>query len=209
MSDILEEIKREKIVAIIRASSSENIVRTVESLYQGGIRLIEVTMNTPGALNAIEKLKTLKPDLHIGAGTVLDAESAVAAVRSGAEFLLAPTFDERAVQAANRYGVPLIPGVFTPTEALRAYESGAKMVKIFPIRSLGPDYLKDIKGPLPFIMTMVVGGISIDNISKYLKAGACSAGIGSSLVDNQLIKTGNYDEVERRAEQFVQVAKSI
>lgn len=209
MSDILEEIKREKIVAIIRASSSENIMRTVESLYQGGIRLVEVTMNTPGALDAIGKLKTLKGDLHIGAGTVLDAESAVAAIRSGAKFLLAPTLDERAIRAANRYGVPLIPGVLTPTEALRAYEFGAKMVKIFPIRSFGPDYLKDIKGPLPFIQTMVVGGVSIDNISKYLKAGACSAGIGSSLVDNQLIETGNYDEIERRAKQFVQAAKSI
>lgn len=208
MSDIMQELKKEKIVAIIRTSSSENIVQTVESLYRGGIRFVEVTLNTPGALSVIENLKALQPNLRIGAGTVLDTESAVSAIQHGAEFLLAPTLDEKSIQAANRYGVPLIPGVFTPTEALRAYEAGAKMVKVFPVRQLGPTYLKDLAGPLPFISTMAVGGLNIENISEYLEAGASSAGIGSSLVDNKLVAEGNFEAIEKRAQQFVQAAKT-
>lgn len=207
MSDILKEIEKEKIVAIIRASTSENIVQTVERLYEGGIRFVEVTLNTPGALNMIEKLKALHKDLHIGAGTVLDAESVVSSIQHGAAFLLAPTLDEKSIQAASRYGVPLIPGVYTPTEALRAYEAGAKVVKVFPVRQLGPTFLKDIAGPLPFIRTMAVGGITIENISEYLNAGASSVGIGSSLVDNKLVEQGNFDAIEERARQFVQAAK--
>ena len=207
MSDILGRIKKEKIVAIIRASSSENIVQTVESLYKGGVRFVEVTLNTPGALNIIDKLKALHSDLYIGAGTVLDAESAVSSIQHGAEFLLAPTLDEKSIRAANRYGVPLIPGVYTPTEILRAYEAGAKMVKIFPVRQLGPTYIKDLTGPLPFISTMAVGGINVENISEYLKAGAGSVGVGGSLVDHKLVEQGNYEAIEERARQFVQAAK--
>lgn len=207
MSDILEMINQEKIVAIIRTSSPENIVQTVESLYQGGVRFVEVTLNTPGALNIIQELKALQPDLHIGAGTVLDSESVVTSIHHGAEFLLAPTLDENSIQAANRYGIPLIPGVYTPTEALRAYEMGAKTIKIFPVQQLGPSYIKDLNGPLPFISKMVVGGITVENISEYLEAGVSSFGIGSSLVNNKLVEEGNFDEIERRARAFVQAVK--
>lgn len=208
MKSVIDRISEEKIVSIIRAESTENLLSTVNSLYKGGIRMVEVTMNTPGALKGIEELKALYPELIIGAGTVLDSETAVLSIMAGASFLLAPTLNRKTIEAANRYDVPLIPGVFTPTEALTAYEYGAKMVKIFPIRKLGPDFLKDLKGPLPFIQTMAVGGISLENAKNYLDAGATSIGVGSSLVDDEVVKKGNFEEIERRACHFVEIANN-
>ncbi|WOV88091.1 bifunctional 4-hydroxy-2-oxoglutarate aldolase/2-dehydro-3-deoxy-phosphogluconate aldolase [Sporosarcina oncorhynchi] len=209
MKTIMEEITEEKIVAIIRSESTENLIKTVDSLYKGGIRVVEVTLNTPGALKGIENLKALYPNLIIGAGTVLDSETARMSILSGASFLLAPTLSQKTIETANRYDVPLIPGVFTPTEALAAYEYGSKMVKIFPIRKLGPAFITDLNGPLPFIRTMAVGGISLENAKEYLDAGATSLGIGSSLVDDNLVRKGNFEEIERRAKRFVEIAKEV
>ncbi|WP_102272510.1 bifunctional 4-hydroxy-2-oxoglutarate aldolase/2-dehydro-3-deoxy-phosphogluconate aldolase [Cytobacillus massiliigabonensis] len=205
----LDEIKREKLVAIIRSHSSEGLENTVRSLYQGGIRAVEITMNTPGALNGIERVKQLYPDLLIGAGTVLDSETARLAILSGASFLLTPTLKHQTIEIANRYNTPIIPGVLTPTEALTAYEYGAKMVKIFPVSHFGPKYLTDLKGPLPFIETMAVGGISLDNVHTYFKAGANSVGIGSTLVNDQLVQQGDFGEIEKRAAQFVESVKNF
>ncbi|MFC0273385.1 bifunctional 4-hydroxy-2-oxoglutarate aldolase/2-dehydro-3-deoxy-phosphogluconate aldolase [Metabacillus herbersteinensis] len=204
-TNTLEEIRRTKLVAIIRSHSSEGIENTVRSLYKGGIRAVEITMNTPGALNGIEKVKEQYPDLLIGAGTVLDAETARLAILSGASFLLAPTLNKRTIETANRYNVPMIPGVLTPTEALAAYEYGVKMVKIFPISHLGPKYLSDLKGPMPFIETMAVGGISLDNAGDYVKAGASALGIGSTLVNDKLVQQGDFTEIEKRAARFVEI----
>lgn len=205
----LEEIKRAKLVAIIRSHSSEGLENTVRSLYQGGIRVIEITLNTPGALSGIERLKQTFPELLIGAGTVLDSESARLAIISGAGFLLTPTLKKETIETAKYYQVPIIPGVMTPTEVLTAYEYGAKMVKIFPIRTLGPKYLTDLKGPLPFVETMAVGGVSLENAGDYLKAGAHCLGIGSSLVDEKLVQQGDFTEIERRAASFVEIVHTV
>lgn len=209
MDGVFETIKEEKIVAIIRASSSENIEEVVKSLYQGGIRCVEVTMNTPGSLEAIQRLKATNENMYIGAGTVLNSESAFAAIHAGADFLLAPTLNKNTIKSANQYGVPIIPGVATPTEALQAYEWGAKMVKFFPIRAFGKEYIKDIKGPLPFINTMAVGGVSFHNILELLKSGFDSVGVGSSLVDDELIRLNDFDAIKKRAEKFVIAVESI
>lgn len=205
----LEEIRKAKLVAIIRSHSSEGLENTVRSLYQGGIRTIEITMNTPGALSGIERIKEQYPELLIGAGTVLDSETARLAIMSGAGFILTPTLKKETIETANRYNVPIIPGVMTPTEVLTAYEYGAKMVKIFPIQQLGPKYLSDLKGPLPFVETMAVGGISLENAGLYLNAGATSLGIGSSLVDEKLVQQGDFTEIERRAASFVEVVNKV
>jgi 2-dehydro-3-deoxyphosphogluconate aldolase/(4S)-4-hydroxy-2-oxoglutarate aldolase len=205
----LEEIRRAKLVAIIRSHSTEGLENTVRSLYQGGIRTIEITMNTPGALRGIERVKEMYPDVLIGAGTVLDSETARLAILSGAGFLLTPTLKKDTIETANRYQVPIIPGVMTPTEVLTAYEYGAKMVKIFPIRQLGPKYLTDLQGPLPFVEIMAVGGISLENAASYLQAGACSLGIGSSLVDEKLVQLGDFTEIERRAASFVEIVNKV
>lgn len=205
MDETLQKINEEKIVAIIRSSSSDKLESTVKSLYDGGIRMVEVTMNTPGALNGIERIKALYPDMLVGAGTVLDAETARMSILSGASFILSPTLKESTIEMANRYNVLMIPGVFTPTEVLLAHEYGAKMVKVFPIRSLGPSYITDLSGPLPYIKTMAVGGISLENAEEYLKVGANSLGIGSSLVDDKLIQKGDFREIEKRAASFVKI----
>ncbi|MCM3763862.1 bifunctional 4-hydroxy-2-oxoglutarate aldolase/2-dehydro-3-deoxy-phosphogluconate aldolase [Neobacillus niacini] len=205
----LEVISSTKLVAIIRSDSTAGLEKIVRSLYLGGIRAVEVTMNTPGALKGIEMIREQFPEMLVGAGTVLDAETARMAIHSGAGFLLSPTLKKGTIETANRYGVPVIPGVFTPTEALTAYEYGAKMVKIFPIRAVGPKYLADLKGPLPFIQTMAVGGISLDNGAEYLKAGASSLGIGSTLVNEKLVQQGDFAEIERRAASFVEIVQSV
>jgi 2-dehydro-3-deoxyphosphogluconate aldolase / (4S)-4-hydroxy-2-oxoglutarate aldolase len=205
----LEEIRKARLVAIIRSHSTEGLENTVRSLYQGGIRAIEITMNTPGALSGIERMKEKYPELLIGAGTVLDSETARLAIMSGAEFLLTPTLKKETIETASRYHVPIIPGVMTPTEVLTAYEYGAQMVKIFPIRQLGPKYLADLQGPLPFVETMAVGGISLENAGLYLKAGAHCLGIGGALVDEKLVQQGDFTEIERRAASFVEIVNQV
>lgn len=205
MFDIIEQVNRHKIVAIIRTDSIKELEQTVESLYKGGIRIVEITLNTPGALEGISSLQNKYPNLVIGAGTVLDPESARQSILAGASFLLAPTLKESTISMANRYNTFIVPGVLTPTEALTAYEYGARMIKIFPARSVGSKYITDLKGPLSQIDIMAVGGITLDNAEEFLKAGSSALGIGSSLVDNKLVKQGEFKEIEKRARDFVEV----
>jgi 2-dehydro-3-deoxyphosphogluconate aldolase / (4S)-4-hydroxy-2-oxoglutarate aldolase len=209
LNEVLGEIRKQKIVAIIRGDSTDLIESTVESLYQGGIRLVEITMNTQGALNGIERIKQAFPEMLVGAGTVLDPETARSAIVAGASYILTPTLKASTIEMGNRYNVPVIPGVLTPTEALTAYEAGARMVKIFPIRSLGPKYISDLHGPLPHLDMMAVGGISLDNASSFIKAGSCALGIGSSLVDNTLVQQGDFTEIEKRARRFVETLNTV
>lgn len=204
---ILEVLKEKKLAAIIRTNSSKDLDKTIESLYRGGIHFIEVTLNTPRALQVIEENKDLYDDLYLGAGTVLDKESASAAIRAGASFLLTPTLDEDVIKTGNQYGVPVIPGVMTPTEILAAYRAGAELVKIFPAHTLGSSYLKDVKGPLPFVEAMAVGGISKDNMPEYLQKGWHSAGIGSSLVNPEWIKNQEFERIEKQAEIFTDLVR--
>ncbi|MFC0471769.1 bifunctional 4-hydroxy-2-oxoglutarate aldolase/2-dehydro-3-deoxy-phosphogluconate aldolase [Halalkalibacter kiskunsagensis] len=205
MDNPITKIITEKLIAIIRIEDTESIEEVAASLYRGGFRMIEVTLNTPGALEAIRTIKELFPDILIGAGTVLDAKTAQSAIAAGASFLLTPTLSEATIRMGNRYGVPVIPGVMTPTEALKAYEYGAQMVKIFPVRSLGPAYAKDLFGPLPFLKLMAVGGVSDCNAAQYLQNGWHALGIGGQLVNSQLIKEKKFAEMENRAKQFVRI----
>jgi 2-dehydro-3-deoxyphosphogluconate aldolase/(4S)-4-hydroxy-2-oxoglutarate aldolase len=209
LSQVLSEIKKHKLVAIIRGDSIQSCEATVNSLYKGGIRIVEITMNTPGALRGIERIRETFPEMVVGAGTVLDAETARSAILAGASFLLAPTLKTSTIELGNRYNVPVVPGVFTPTEALNAYEAGARMVKVFPIRNLGPKYISDIHGPLPHLEIMSVGGISLANAESHLNAGSCALGIGSSLVDDTLVQNGDFQEIEKRARRFVDILDGV
>ncbi|RKD76109.1 2-dehydro-3-deoxyphosphogluconate aldolase/(4S)-4-hydroxy-2-oxoglutarate aldolase [Sinobaca qinghaiensis] len=207
-NQVLETLKEKKLAAIIRTDSSKDLDKTIESLYRGGIHFIEVTLNTPQALNVIEENAGLYDDLYLGAGTVLDKESAAAAIRAGASFLLTPTLDEEVIRTGSQYGVPVIPGVMTPTEILAAYRAGAEVVKIFPAHTLGSSYLKDVKGPLPFVEAMAVGGISKENVPEYLQKGWHSAGIGSSLVNPEWIKNQEFERIEKQAAAFADIVRS-
>ncbi|WP_407271341.1 bifunctional 4-hydroxy-2-oxoglutarate aldolase/2-dehydro-3-deoxy-phosphogluconate aldolase [Radiobacillus sp. PE A8.2] len=206
---MLKTIKQHSIISIIRTDYSNELVEVADHLYEAGIRVVEVTMNTPGALRGIEQIKEKYEDMEIGAGTVLDAETARLAILSGASFLLAPTLSKKTIEMGNRYHVPVIPGVFTPTEVLTAYELGAQVVKVFPVGSLGPNYIKDLKGPLSHVDMIPVGGVSKENAQEFLKAGSFALGVGSTIVSNQLVKEKNFAEIGKRAKQFVDVVTNF
>lgn len=180
--DTLQTIKSHKIIPIIRGVSSEYMIGIAGALKKGGIHLIEVTLNSPEALESIRLLaEEFEGEMKIGAGTVLDAEEADSAIAAGADFILSPTVNEETIRLTKRYGKVSIPGAFTPTEILNAYESGGDVIKVFP-GNMGPQYIKDIRGPLPHIPLLPTGGINETNIQAFLSAGATGFGIGSSLV---------------------------
>ncbi len=202
--DTLNTIKETKIIAIIRNAKPDDILPIVKSLYKSGIRAIEITMNSPKALESIELVATeMKDKVVVGAGTVLDAESARLAILSGATFILSPTLNKETIQMTKKYGAVSIPGALSPTEILDAYEYGGDIIKVFPTTSMGPEYIKDLQGPLPQIPLLPTGGIDSNNIEQFMKAGAVGVGLGSSLVNTKLEANEEYyKNLEETAKQF-------
>ncbi|MCL4641606.1 MAG: bifunctional 4-hydroxy-2-oxoglutarate aldolase/2-dehydro-3-deoxy-phosphogluconate aldolase [Pseudosphingobacterium sp.] len=188
---ILQHIKENQLVAIVRGADPKDILSIAEALYEGGIRLLEITMNSAEPLAAIEQVSNKLGDkLIIGAGTVLDSTMAKDAIHAGAHFILSPILDKRVIETTKSLNRVSIPGAYTATEIYQAYQMGADIIKVFPATS--PSYLKDIAGPLPHIPLLPTGGITIDNIVDFKKAGAVGFGIGSALVDTKQQVTGQY-----------------
>ncbi len=204
-SEILSLIQQSGIVPIVRCSSEEGAVRTVEALYAAGLRAAEITMTVPGAVRALEKVAARFGDkLVLGAGTVLDPETARVCMLAGAEFFVTPSLRIATIEIAKRYAKPVFPGALTPTEVLAAWEAGADAVKIFPCGNVGgAKYIKALKGPFPQIEMVPTGGVNAQNIGEFLKAGACACGVGGELVDNRTVSEGRFDVIEERARQFV------
>ncbi|MDT0754399.1 bifunctional 4-hydroxy-2-oxoglutarate aldolase/2-dehydro-3-deoxy-phosphogluconate aldolase [Mammaliicoccus sciuri] len=202
--DTLQTIQETKLIAILRNAKPNDILPIVETLYKAGIRAIEVTMNSPKALESIELISNeMKGKVVVGAGTVLDAESARLAILSGATFILSPTVDKETIRMSKKYGAISIPGAMTPTEILEAYEYGGDIIKVFPTTSLGPEYIKDLQGPLPHIPLLPTGGVSIDNVTDFIKAGAVGVGLGSALVNTKVETNKAYfEELEQKAQAF-------
>ena len=199
------ELESSRIVAIMRRTDARAAVATAEALVAGGIPTLEVTCDSPGALEMIQAIsQALGKRVYVGAGTVLDEPTARAAVRAGARFLVSPHTDTNLVRALADTGVPWIPGAFTPTEILAAWRAGAVMVKLFPAGSVGPGYLKDVLGPLRHIPLLPTGGVTLDNAASFLDAGAWGLGMGSALVSPELVASGQFDELERRARRLTQ-----
>ena len=204
--EIISAIKKYKICAIIRGAEAEKAVKIAQSLFDGGIKLIEVTFNTDKAIEMIKAIKrTMGDKMYVGAGTVLDQETAILAINAGAEFILSPSISEGMIKVCNRYGKVAIPGIMTPSEAVRAMELGADILKLFPAGELGPEYLKSIRSPLNHIEFIAVGGINLENAKSFMKSGAIGLGIGSSLVDNSLVINSKFTELEKRANSFVKL----
>lgn len=205
MVSTLSQILETKIVAIIRGAKPGDTSKIAEALFAGGIKALEITINSPKALAVIEGMTDQMGDqLLIGAGTVLDAETARAAITAGAKFIISPTVDVDTIKMAKRYGVVSIPGAYTPTEILTAYQNGGDIIKVFPASS-GVQYIKDIRGPLGHIPLMPTGGVSLENIAEFQKAGAVAFGIGSALVDTKKEITGEYlQNLEVTARKYVQ-----
>lgn len=196
------------ILAIMRTQSSDQLIAAADAIRAGGVRAIEVTMNTPGALDVIRAASArYGDDVLFGAGTVLDPETARAAILAGAGFVVAPTLSIPTVALCNRYGIPVIPGCFTPTEMLTACEAGADMVKLFPADIGGPDLVKAILAPLPHLQIVPVGGVDLGTTAEFIRKGAAAVGVGSALINQKLLDSGDMDELTRRAISFIAEVK--
>ncbi|HHE71990.1 MAG TPA: bifunctional 4-hydroxy-2-oxoglutarate aldolase/2-dehydro-3-deoxy-phosphogluconate aldolase [Chloroflexi bacterium] len=201
-------IQETGVIAIMRAQSSDQLIAAADAIRAGGVRAIEVTMTTPGALRVIEEASRRYGDeVLFGAGSVLDAETARAALLAGAGFIVAPTLNVDVVALCNRYGVPVVPGIFTPTEALTAWEAGADMVKLFPASVGGPAMIKAILAPLPQLKIVPVGGVNLQTASEFIRQGAAALGVGSSLVNQSLLDQGDMAELTRRAAAFIEAVR--
>ena len=205
--EILAFITDIGIVPVVRTPSAESAIKSIEAIYRGGVRAAEVTMTVPGAIRALEKLADQFGDkIMLGAGTVLDPETARACMLAGAQFFVTPTLKLSTIEMAKRYSKVICPGALTPTEVLTAWEAGADVVKVFPANAMGgPKYIKALKGPLPHIQMVPTGGVNLETAGEFLKAGASAVAVGGELVDPKLIKEGRYDEMESRAKQYLQV----
>ncbi|GLB61071.1 bifunctional 4-hydroxy-2-oxoglutarate aldolase/2-dehydro-3-deoxy-phosphogluconate aldolase [Cytobacillus sp. NCCP-133] len=182
--EAVDFIKTQVIVAVIREATAENIVPIASALYEGGVKVLEVTAETPGVMAMIEKVRVALGDkVLVGAGTVLDPETARAAIMAGSQFIVSPSLNTETIKMAKRYGIASIPGALTPTEILTAYENGADMIKVFPANAFGPGYIKNIHGPFPQIPLMVTGGINESNMQDYIGGGALAIGVGGNLVN--------------------------
>jgi 2-dehydro-3-deoxyphosphogluconate aldolase/(4S)-4-hydroxy-2-oxoglutarate aldolase len=204
----LTRVLNSGIVAVIRSTSSEQLVEVARALYEGGVDVLEVTFTVPQALEIIAAVrKALGDKVLLGAGTVLDPETARAAFLAGAEFLVAPTVNLDVIRLGNRYDKLVMPGAFTPTEILTAWEAGAQIIKVFPADIGGPAYLKTIHGPLPQVRLLPTGGVTLNTIADFLKAGACAVGLGGALVEPKAVQTGDMARIKTLAAQYVEIVK--
>jgi 2-dehydro-3-deoxyphosphogluconate aldolase/(4S)-4-hydroxy-2-oxoglutarate aldolase len=196
------------IVAVVRSESSASLVKVVEALAEGGVSAAEITFTVPDAIEVIRQVRREVGDsLVLGAGTVLDPETARAALLAGAEFLVAPSLNLEVIRLCRRYDKAVMPGAFTPTEVISAWESGADVVKVFPADVGGPAYLKALRGPFPQVRLMPTGGVDLTTAEGFLKAGACCLGIGGALVDPKSIASGDFAHIRDLAAQYVTVVR--
>jgi 2-dehydro-3-deoxyphosphogluconate aldolase/(4S)-4-hydroxy-2-oxoglutarate aldolase len=197
-------IEEAGIVAVIRMKEPAKLQAVVDAISEGGIRALEVTMTVPGAVELIAGLAPRMPaGFLLGAGTVVDAETAARVIDAGARFVVSPVFRQSVIDACHERGVPVTPGCFTPTEILDAWDGGADIVKVFPATALGPGYIKDVRAPLPQVKLMPTGGVTVDNASEWIKAGAVAVGIGSGLLDAKAIAASDYGVLRSNAERIV------
>ena len=203
--ECLNLIRSSGVIAIMRARSSDQLLRAADAIRSGGVAVIEVTMTTPGALATIEQAAArYGQEVAFGAGTVLDSESARAAILAGAQFIVAPNFKLELVETCRRYSVPAIPGAYTPTEIVTAWEAGADMVKVFPASIGGPPLIKALKAPLPQVDLVPVGGVNLDTAAGFIRAGAAALGVGSALINQRLLEEGDFAALTERARRFVE-----
>lgn len=206
---LLERLVSSGVIAVLRGVPEDKIEQVAESLIKGNVTALEVTLDSPGAFETIKKLSTkFKNEALVGAGTVLDSQSAQNAINNGAEFIFSPCFDREVVKTTLRYGKISAPGVMTPTEMLTAMEAGADLVKIFPASGLGVKYIKDVKGPLPHIPVIPTGGVSLENIATFIDAGVAAIGAGGNLLDKEAIATSNFAKITELAKKYTQAVEA-
>jgi 2-dehydro-3-deoxyphosphogluconate aldolase/(4S)-4-hydroxy-2-oxoglutarate aldolase len=207
--EVLDRIAEIGVVPVVRAPSPEDALRAIDAICEGGVTVLEITMTVPGAIGVIEAAAANRgQDVIVGAGTVLDAETAAQVIDAGAQFIVSPVYRRSLIEACHARGVAVTPGCFTPTEILEAWDAGADLVKVFPATALGPGYIKDVRAPLPQVKLMPTGGVTVENAGEWIKAGAAAVGVGSALLDTKAIETGDYGVLRAKAERIVANVKS-
>jgi 2-dehydro-3-deoxyphosphogluconate aldolase/(4S)-4-hydroxy-2-oxoglutarate aldolase len=208
-AEVIRKIAEIGIVPVVRARSSEEAASAIEAIREGGIDVLEVTMTVPGAVRLIERLvEQYEERALIGAGTVLDAETARACILAGARFIVSPALDERTIEVCRRYSVAVMPGALTPTEIVRAWQAGADAVKVFPCSAMGgASYIRALKGPLPQIELVPTGGVTLGNAAEHIRAGALALGVGTDLVDVKELRAGRAHIITERARQFLDAVR--
>jgi 2-dehydro-3-deoxyphosphogluconate aldolase/(4S)-4-hydroxy-2-oxoglutarate aldolase len=198
------------IVAVIRSPDSRQLVDAVRALADGGVNVAEITMTVPDALDVVRQVRRELGDrVLLGAGTILDPETGRAALLAGAEYLVAPTLNLDLIRLCQRYDKLVMPGAFTPTEILTAWEAGADVVKVFPAEVVGPAFFKALRGPLPQIRLMPTGGVDLNTAGEFLRAGACCLGLGSQLVEPKAVAERNFDRIRELARKYVEVVRQV
>jgi 2-dehydro-3-deoxyphosphogluconate aldolase/(4S)-4-hydroxy-2-oxoglutarate aldolase len=196
------------IVAVVRAPDNRRLVEVCQALSEGGVPVVEITMTVPDAIDVIRHVRNeLGERVLLGAGTILDPETGRAAMLAGAEFLVAPTVNPDVIRLCRRYDKVVMPGAFTPTEVLSAWEAGADIVKVFPAEVVGPAYLKALRGPLPQVRLMPTGGVDLNTAGEFLRAGACCLGIGGQLVEPKAVAAGDFDRLRTLARQYADIVR--
>jgi 2-dehydro-3-deoxyphosphogluconate aldolase/(4S)-4-hydroxy-2-oxoglutarate aldolase len=202
--DIVQQIQDLGVVAVIRMKDAAKLRRVVDAIAEGGVRAIEVTMTVPGAVELIAVLaRSLPEEILLGAGTVTDGDTARAVIDAGARYVVSPVFRREVIAVCHERGVAAAPGCFTPTEILDAHDFGADVIKVFPATALGPQFIKDVRAPLPQVRLMPTGGVSLDNAGDWIRAGAIAVGVGSALLDAKAIEEGRYDVLTGNARRIV------
>ena len=206
---VLREIESSGVVAVIRMQKADQLRAVIDALLEGGVRALELTMTVPGAIGLIEELaKDLPGEFQLGAGTVLDTETARQVILAGAKYIVAPTLNLDVITLCHRYDVAIMPGCFTPTEILTAWQAGADLIKVFPATALGPSYFKDVRAPLPQVRLMPTGGVTMENAGEWIKAGAVAIGVGSALVDTKAIAAGNFAQITKNAKSLIESVRA-
>ena len=203
-ADVTRAIEGMGVVAVIRLKDPAKLRAVVDALAEGGVRALEVTMTVPRAVELIRDLAPTMPSgFLLGAGTVLDAETAKAVIDAGARFVVSPVFRPGVIHACHERDVPVMPGCFSPTEILDAHDAGADIIKVFPATNLGPQFLKDVRAPLPQVKLMPTGGVTLDNAGDWIRAGAVAVGVGSALVDAKAIDAGRFEVIAANAQRVI------
>ncbi|HET7695661.1 MAG TPA: bifunctional 4-hydroxy-2-oxoglutarate aldolase/2-dehydro-3-deoxy-phosphogluconate aldolase [Vicinamibacterales bacterium] len=199
-----QQIQQLGVVAVIRMKDAAKLRRVVDAIAEGGVRAIEVTMTVPGAVELIATLaRSLPAEILLGAGTVTDGATAAAVIDAGARYVVSPVFRREVIAACHQRDVAVAPGCFTPTEILDAHDAGADLIKVFPATALGPQFIKDVRAPLPQVRLMPTGGVSLDNAGDWIRAGAVAVGVGSALLDTRAVEEGRFDVLTANARRIV------
>lgn len=208
-TDTINQIKETGVIPVVRATTADEAMRAIDAIREGGISVLEITMTVPGAVKVIEEVaKRYEKDALVGAGTVLDPETATACIESGARFVVSPALNLETIACCRRLDVVVMPGALTPTEVVQAWNAGADFVKVFPAGAVGgPSYLKSLKAPLPQIELVPTGGVSLKTAADFIRAGAAALGVGADLVDIKAIREGQAALITERAKQFIEIVR--